>query len=396
MEGRIHPDFWPVARALKAQLPTDGKGGAAVCVYHRGRKVIDLWGGTRDEDGTPWTEDTVSLSYSTTKGVASTLLHILVDRAELDYDDPVSRYWPEFAQAGKKDLTVRQVMCHEAGLYGIRSMTDHARRMMDWEYMIDSIAAAEPRHLPGKEHGYHGLTYGYIVGEIIQRVAGVSFAEFLNTELVEPLGLDGMFVGMPEEALGRRAKLIMAGIQAGKGNADRFIEYLNSTNRWLRWLSIPIDLDEVVNSLLPEGMDELDWNSEEFVKSCVPSANGMFTARSLARMYAMMAAGGELDGVRIISEKTIRKARKVQNTTMDRVIPFPMHWRLGYHRVFTMGPRIPHGFGHFGFGGSGAWADPDRNLSVGLVLNSGVGTPFGDSRILRITTAALRCADRRK
>jgi CubicO group peptidase (beta-lactamase class C family) len=395
MEGRIHPDFWPVAKALKAQLPSDGKGGAAVCVYHRGRKVIDLWGGTRDAEGSPWTEDTVSLSYSTTKGVASTLLHILVDRGELDYDDPVSRYWPEFAAAGKRDITVRQVMCHEAGLYAIRTMTDHARRMLDWQYMAETIAATEPRHAPGAAHGYHGLTYGYIVGEIIQRVSGQSFAEFLHRELVEPLKLDGAFVGMPADQMKRRAKLILAGIQAGRGNADRFIDYLNGINRWLRWLSVPIDLDEVVNSLLPEGMDELDWNSEEFVASCIPSANGMFTARSLARIYAMMAGGGELDGVRILSEKTVRKARKVQNTTMDRVIPFPMHWRLGYHRVFTMGPRVPHGFGHFGFGGSGAWADPDRQLAVGLVLNSGVGTPFGDSRILRITTAALRAADRR-
>ena len=395
MEGRIHPDFWPIAKTLKAQLPADGKGGAAVCVYHRGRKVIDLWGGTRDDNGTPWTPDTVSLSYSTTKGIASTLLHILADRDELDYDDPVSKFWPEFAQGGKQDVTIRQVMCHEAGLYAIRSMTDHASRMLDWDYMIDTIARTEPRHKPGTAHGYHGLTYGYIVGEIIQRISGMSFAEFLRTELVEPLELDGAFVGMPDEALERRAHLILAGIQKGEGNADRFIDYLTNINRWLRWFSVPIDLDEVVHSLLPEGMDDLDWNSEEFLRACIPSANGMFTARSLARVYAMLAGGGEIDGVRILSEKTIRKARKVQNTTMDRVIPFPMHWRLGYHRVFTMGPRVPQGFGHFGFGGSGAWADPSRELSVGLVLNSGVGTPFGDSRIVRITTAALRCADRR-
>lgn len=395
MEGTIDPDFWPVARTFKSILPADGIGGASVCVYHRGHKVIDLWSGTRDEEGTPWTADTLSLSYSTTKGVASTLMHILADRDQLDYDAPVARYWPEFAQNGKEAVTVRQVMCHEAGLYGIRSMVDHARRMMDWEYMVDAIAKAAPRHTPGDSHGYHGLTYGYIAGEIVQRITGVSFAENLHKELTLPLGLDGLFVGLPADQMQRRAKLILAGIQRGDGSVEKFRGYLGSVNRMLKLVGLPIDLDEVVESLLPDGMDDVDWNSEEFVGSCIPSANGMFTARSLARMYAMMAAGGELDGVRILSEKTIRKARTVQNTGIGRVIPLPMHWRLGYHRPFAIGKTLPHGFGHFGFGGSGAWADTDRSLAVALTLNSGVGTPFGDLRIVRLTTAAVRCADRR-
>jgi CubicO group peptidase (beta-lactamase class C family) len=139
----------------------------------------------------------------------------------------------------------------------------------------------------------------------------------------------------------------------------------------------------------------LDMNSAEFRAASVPAANGRFTARSLARLYACLAGGGEIDGVRLVSPETVSKMAEVQNRGAGRVIPLPMHWRLGYHRVFTTRGRVPRGFGHFGFGGSGAWADPDRDLAVALVVNSGVGTPFGDTRIARIGSAAVRCADRR-
>jgi CubicO group peptidase (beta-lactamase class C family) len=146
---------------------------------------------------------------------------------------------------------------------------------------------------------------------------------------------------------------------------------------------------------MPEGIEELDFDSEEFLAASIPAANGMFTARSLARMYAALASDGELDGVRLLGRDTLWRATEVQNRGIGRVIPVPMHWRLGYHRVATLGPAVPNGFGHYGFGGSGAFADPDRDLAVALTLNSGVGTPFGDLRIIRIGTAALRCAEER-
>src|SRR5262245_44933811 len=119
LNGYVHPEFWPVARALARQLRRGARGGAAVCVYHRGEKVVDLWGGVRDAAGTPWSADTMSVSFSTTKGVTSTALHVLADRGLLDYDDPVTKYWPDFAQAGKERVTIRQLLCHQAGLYGI-------------------------------------------------------------------------------------------------------------------------------------------------------------------------------------------------------------------------------------------------------------------------------------
>ena len=142
-------------------------------------------------------------------------------------------------------------------------------------------------------------------------------------------------------------------------------------------------------------MEDLDFNSEEFRAASIPAANGMFTARSLARLYSCLAQGGELDGVRLLSYDTLRRAAERQNRGAGRVIPISMQWRLGYHRVFAWRARVPGGFGHFGFGGSGGWADPQRQLAVGLTVNSGVGTPFGDTRIARIGGAAVRSADRR-
>lgn len=395
VEGFIHPDFWSVARLFKTLVPHREPGGAALCIYHRGRKVVDLWGGTTDAQKTPWKTDTASISYSTTKGVVSTLLHTLVDEGLIDYDEPVARHWPEFAHSGKAAITIRQVMCHEAGLYDIRNMIDHARRMLDWNYMVRALEAAHPVHEPGKTHGYHGLTYGYVVGEIIQRVTNKPLAQVLEEKLSRPLGLEGLFIGLPPEQAHRRATLMLSGIQGGEGRADRYRSYLGTLNRWLRLIGVPIDLREAEKALIPHGIDELDWNSPEFAAASIPSANGVFTARSLARLYAALAAGGEIDGVRILSERTLFRAATVQNRTVDRVIPFPMHWRLGYHRPFLLGPSVRHAIGHFGFGGSGAWADIDRNLSVALTLNSGVGTPVGDLRIIRISTAAARCADRR-
>jgi CubicO group peptidase (beta-lactamase class C family) len=398
--GSIHPDFWGVARVLKRILPKQGPGGAAVCVYHRGEKVVDAWGGTRDDRGTPWQEDTLSLSFSTTKGVVSTLLHIYADRGLIDYDAPVARYWPEFAEAGKDAITVRQLLCHEAGLYAISDMIEHASEMLDWQQITSRISAASPRHAPGTAHGYHGLTYGWLVGELVRRVAdGKPFPELLENEIARPLGLDGLYCGVPSDQQHRCAQLMARGMDGTSEQRKR-----NTQKSWeiaCRWrdrlarVGIRYDPTQTLSALVPNGMEDLDFNSETLRGASIPAANGIFTARSLARLYACLAQGGELDGVRLLSYDTLRRASEEQNRGAGRVIPISMRWRLGYHRVFAMRARVPGGFGHFGFGGSGAWADPQRQLAVALTVNSGVGTPFGDTRIVRIGGAAARCAERR-
>ncbi|MEM7018470.1 MAG: serine hydrolase [Pseudomonadota bacterium] len=402
LQGYIHPDFKTVGRLLKTQMPRLRAGGAALCVYHEGEKVIDTWGGTRNREKEPWEEDTLALSYSTTKGIASTLLHILVDRNEVDYSEFISTYWPEFGDADKEWITIRQALCHETGLYDIRSMIDHARRIMDWEHMTNALAQTKPTHMPGTAIGYHGITYGWLIGEIIQRVTGKSFAQVLKDELVDPLGLDGMYVGLPDSEMDRRAMLVNIETPPVVKKAMSFMEDVGMRQSsvalpklFRRFGGGPQLLPQFMAALSPRGMHEIDFNSPELVQACIPAANGMFTARSLAKMYAMLANGGELDGTRILSEKTVQKATRIQSDRSGNVIPFSMQWRLGYHRVITLNNSIPNGFGHFGFGGSGAWADPERNLSLGLTLNSGVGTPFGDARIVNISTAVAWCADRR-
>jgi len=146
---------------------------------------------------------------------------------------------------------------------------------------------------------------------------------------------------------------------------------------------------------MPPGIDEVETSSPEVLTASIPSANGLFTARSLARLYATLAAGGQLDGVRLLSEETLQRATQVQNRRIDLVVPFPMHWRLGYHRATTTKGTPRRAFGHYGFGGSGAWADPERNLSMALVLNHRIYTPSGNLRAARMGSVVLRCADRR-
>jgi CubicO group peptidase (beta-lactamase class C family) len=395
IEGHVHPDFWRLAKVFERILPRSSNGGAAVCVYHRGEKVVDLWGGTQDEHGTPWRADTLSVSYSTTKGVASTLLHVLVDRGMLDYDEPVARYWPEFAASGKEKITVRQLMCHEAGLYSIRAVVDDARQMLDWDYMVDALAHATPAHTPGTAHGYHALTYGWLVGELAQRVTDKHFGELLQTLLAVPLDLDGLYVGLPEDQMERRARLIPPAKRNDARQFGRTVRNAQRLNRAFKALRIPIDLAKGAEALLPKNMQDLDLNSKATAAACIPALNGMFTARSLAKLYAVLANGGSLDRVTLLSPETLEQATQVQNRGIGKVIPIPMHWRLGYHRVAAVGHKMPRAFGHSGYGGSGAWADPERNLAVGLTLNSGVGTPFGDLRIVRIGSAACDAAKHR-
>lgn len=393
IEGTLHPGFIPVASVLRRQLQSY-PGGAAVCVYHRGQCVVDLWGGTRDRAGNPWEAGTLAPSFSTTKGVASTLLHVMVDRGLLKYEDRIAHYWPEFAQAGKEAITIRHVLAHQSGLYHIRQMIDRAERMLDWEYMIHAIERTAPVHQPGERSGYHGLTYGFLVGEILQRVTGRSFSQLVQEEIAQPLGLDGLYVGAPDDALPRAAELISPppGLLARYGPeiGDTLEGAATACRRLLGMFGVDLDLGSILDALAPRGISSFDFGADDTLRVAIPAANGLFTARSLARMYAALACGGEIDGVRLLSRDTLKRATQVQSPAPRRaVLPFDMRWRLGYHAVFTTQGIPQQAFGHFGFGGSGAWADPSQELALGLIVNSGLGTPFGDLRIARISGAAL-------
>ena len=205
MEGFVHPDFAPVTEKLHQLMSKRStRGGAAVAVYHHGELVVDAWTGVRDAAGTPWERDTMATSFSTSKGVVATVVHRLVDRGELDYDDPVIEYWPEFGSATKdqiKDqITIRHLLTHQAAMHRIRPLVETSETMLDWDAMVAILADAEPAWEPGIRSGYHALTYGWLVGEVIRRITGLTVNEAVQREIVEPLGLDSMFIGLaPEE-----------------------------------------------------------------------------------------------------------------------------------------------------------------------------------------------------
>lgn len=380
--GFVHPDFGAVTETFRKTVHHKKGGGGAVSVYHRGELVVDAWAGTRDAHGTPWDRDTVAMSFSTTKGVIATTVHRLVDQGLIRYDEPVGTYWPEFKAAGKEQITVRHLLNHSAGLHRLRGVIDDAHEMLDWESITAKLAAAEPRWEPGIRYGYHGITYGFLVGEVIRRVTGLTVHGAVQREVVEPLGLDGMFIGAPPDQRHRVAELIL-----GSGSTERLERAITHFERFA-WLQPAID------SFMVADFDQL-LVSEALHDSELPALNGCFTARSLARMYAALAGGGTIDGTRYLSEETLRQATEVQTTSRDVVVGFPMRWRLGYHGAATIRGMLPHGFGHFGYGGSGAWADPDTNLAVAMTCNRVAGTPFGDTRLLRLGGAAVRCAKAR-
>ena len=382
ISGHVDPDFGAVTEVLRRLVAHRRGGGAAVAVYHRGEPVVDAWAGTRDLQGSPWERETTAMSFSTTKGVVATVVHRLVDRGLVDYDEPVATYWPEFAAAGKERITVRQLLDHSAGLHTLRGLIDNAYQMLDWDHVVAALAAASPRWEPGTRHGYHGITFGFLVGEVIRRVTGTTVNEAVQVEIVEPLALDGMFIGTPPDARHPPAELIMR-----FGDAQR-IEWLVNRVEQVGWLRPAIDA-----FMVPE-FDRL-LRSDQVHDSELPALNGCFTARSLARMYAALAGGGRLEGRQFLSADTLRRATEVQTTARDAVVGFPMRWRLGYHVAATTHGVRPSGFGHFGFGGSGAWADPDLDLAVAMVCNRVAGTPFADTRMLRVGAAAVRCAEAR-
>ena len=397
MEGFVHPDFAPVTEKVQTLMSKrSAAGGMAVAVYHRGELVVDAWTGVRNAAGDPWERDTMSMSFSTTKGVVATIVQRLVDRGLLDYNTPVATYWPEFAQAGKATITLRHLLSHQAGLHDVRSVASSAEDLVNWEHMTKLLAEIEPKWQIGIRSAYHALTYGYLVGEVIRRVTGGTVNDALQHEIVEPLGLSGgMYIGAPAEMRGDIADQLVD---------PKAVERLFKMTRTLSKLK---SFQPMYEALVVDDMLDLA-TTEHIHDGEIPAANGVFTARSLARMYAALATPEDFDGPPLVSADTVAEATRVQTTLgasgdgqsgekvgRDAGVGFNMRWRLGYHLVGTTSGVLPRAFGHFGFGGSGAWGDPESGLAVAMILNQVGGTPFGDTKMLRIGGAAVRSAKRR-
>ena len=395
MEGFVHPDFAPVTEKVQSIMAgRRASGGMAVAVYHRGELVVDVWTGVRSAAGDPWERDTMATSFSTTKGVVATIVHRLADRGLLDYDVPVATYWPDFAAAGKEQITLRHLLTHQSAMHDVRRLADSTAQLLDWDYMVKQLAAAPPVWQVGVRSGYHAFTFGWLVGEVIRRVTGLTIDQAFQREVVEPLGLDGgMHVGAPQSVRDRIAPPATA-----IAKLDRLFGMSSWIARFDRYQ--PLYNAMVVGDYIDYSMTPRIHDAE------IPAANGVFTARSLARMYSALASPDASEP--FISPSALATATTVQRQLgadgqqrfgekvgRDAVIGFRMRWRLGYHGAFTSAGILPKGFGHFGFGGSGAWADPESGLAVAMVLNQIGGSPFGDTKMLRIGGAAVRAAQRR-
>ena len=407
VRGYSHPDFRPLRETVRRCTPASGIGGVAIAVYHRGELVADLACGTRNREGTPFEPETLALSMSTGKGVMATLLHWMVDRRRIDLDAPVARYWPEFARNGKGEITVRQAASHRAGLYSIARVIDSAEEMFDWDHMVRVVEDMWPVHQPDTDFGYHAWTGGWIIGEVLQRVTGKRFPDLIAEHLAQPLGLDGLYMGLPESELPRVAEFLIPRIPRkvlrGRPKGVR-AQVRRTASSTVRWHS---SLGQFVDAMIPPGLGDV-LGDPRWLTSVIPSGNGVFNARSLARLYGALSLGGSIDGVRLMSPATLAEAAEDQNSAIGRVIPFPLRFKVGYMRPVSLGLRLslgkrlvdlgrpnPHAFGHFGFGGSGAWADPERELGVAIVTNCFGGRIPGDLRPVAVATASARCADRR-
>ena len=374
--------FAAIPRILADQLADGSHHGAAIAVYHRGVPVVDIWGGSRvTVDGVEeaWAEDTMALSFSTTKGVAATALHLAMERAGLGYDTPVGEVWPGFKANGKDAVTIRHVLCHEAGIPQIQGLVPDAHALGDWDAMVALMESLEPLWEPGTANGYHAVNFGWLVGELIHRIDGRPFPQLRAEEIAGPLGLDGCYVGTPEADHGRVAMLV--GEDAPDEQESVLVQLLGPDHL----------LHRVLSPRPPQEMKA--WiNSHAGLSACVPSFTGVFTARSLARIYAALERGGELDGVRLLSSQRLAEATTVQNKRPDLALVVPIYWRLGYMSGGSgVSPAGPHreAFGHSGLGGSIGMADPRAELSIAVVLDRPEPNLLADDRARRVIEAAI-------
>lgn len=374
-----------------------GQGGAALAVYFRGQKVVDIYTGLKSQTEA-WQPDTLAVCYSTGKGILATLAHILVSEGFLEYDKPISTYWPEFAQNGKEQMTLRHVLSHQSGMFDIRNTIESAREMLDWSHMLDVVAAVKPRFVAGEGNAYQALTFGWLVGGVLEKATGQSLDQLMQKYLVEPLQLDGAYFGAPASELDRVARLIIqpkpetkpVSAQTEKPKKPQ-PRKSSLSEKMITWTGQ--DPQDFQDAMIPKGMKHFSFFSDEGLQAVIPAANGTFTASSLAKIYAMLANHGEWDGQQLIRPEVFKELSTIQSYARDRVMPIPMNWRLGYHRIITMGKRAKNGFGHIGYNGSGAWCDPERDLSFAYTHNFQIGSITGDYRLWGLTQEALRCTD---
>lgn len=365
--GEAPARFAAVKDAFARNFAAGEELGARFTLVESGEVVLDLWAGHADRARSrPFDARTLTPVFSTTKAAAALLIARLVDRGALKYEQTVASVWPEFAAAGKGEITIAQALSHQAGLAGFPDEMDPAE-WFDWDAVCAKLAAMAPLWPPGSVSGYHPITFGYLAGEIFRRVDGRSMGTALREDLAEPFGLD-IWIGLPDAEFDRVAEL-----QRPKGLPD-FGE-VNAATRaafLTPWSA-------------PAGRGQAEWRRIE-----IPSANGHATAEALARLMGALADGGRLDSAQILSPATIAEATRERIRGQDLVLPFVMSWGAGLMRNETVrawGPGT-RTFGHSGWGGSCAFADPERRLAGAYVMNRQSTQLLGDDRARRLIEAA--------
>ena len=369
-QGSTTEQFAPVREMLETQLASGADVGASVCVHHRGEVVVDIWGGHADAERTrPWEADTITNVWSTTKTMTFLVTLMLADRGELDFSAPVATCWPEFAANGKAGIEVRHVMSHTAGLSGFGERItpeDHA----DWEKCVGILAAQEPWWEPGTMPGYHAITQGYLIGEIVRRITGDTIGTFFRREVAEPLGAD-FHIGLPESEEAR-VSLVIPPPAADFGEIDptsiAFRTYASSRvdartphNRW--------------------------WRAAE-----IPAANGHGNARSVALVQSIIANRGETAGQRFLSGAMVDRIFDSQINAFDPVLGRVSHMGIGYglsNESMPIGPRACY-WG--GYGGSVIIMDLEEQLTVAYMMNKMELGLSGDFRGANIAMAAAIAA----
>ena len=380
--GWCDPRFTAVRDAFAANFTDRGETGAAACLVVHGTVVADLWGGWADqEQARPWQRDTLVNVFSVGKGLIAACAARLIGGRRLDPDAPVARYWPEFGAAGKAAITLRQLLSHQAGLPALRDLLPDGS-MLDWPLMTGALAAEPPWWPPGSGHGYHVNTFGFLAGEVIRRVTGTTVGAMLRGQIAGPLGAD-VHIGLPAAQHGRVAEFAWPAAQTPA--AASWNPGPRATAAQQRMIASayvnPADLSGlgVVNTAA--------WRSAE-----VPSANAHATAAGVARVYAALAGGGAVDGVRVVDSGALNDAVAEQVYGDDLVLQRPSRFGLGFQLTQPerpLGPG-PGAFGHFGAGGSVGLCDPDAGVAFGYVTSQ-MGPRWRNPRNRALLDAVFAC-----
>ncbi len=382
IHGQVNEGWGPVADAFTTNFRDHGELGAAFCLHVGGDKVVDVWGGTADAStDREWTEDTLQLVFSTTKGAAAICVARLVEAGKLSYDDLVADHWPEFAENGKGAITVGSMMSHRGGLAAVDATISMAD-VLAVDPVVEALAAQKPLWEPDSGHGYHAVTYGWLAGELVRRIDGRRIGQYFRDEVAEPLGLD-FWIGLPEEEESRVSRLESAPPPSDPAAIAAMLKIAGPGTMGFRALF----LDGVLFSMDPNNSP---FNTREIHATEMPAANGITTARSLSRMYA--ATTGEVDGVRLLQPETVDAMREERSNGPDLSLVMNTRFGAGMMLHDQLSEMLDEGsYGHAGAGGSLGYAHPESEVAYGYVMNQMSGDLAGDPRTRSLNAAVRSC-----